>query len=91
MENNDEVFPGISDDRLSLAANADTKQEELGAIAVQRSDRISVVGPDELEVAILKPVLAGRRSVIKVDFEHVNRPDKAVVASVSADHVNLSE
>jgi copper chaperone CopZ len=65
--------------------------EELGAIAVQRSGRITVVGSEELEVAILKPVLAGRRSVIKVDYEQINRPDQAVVVSVSADPTNSPE
>ena len=65
--------------------------EELGAIAVQRSGRISVVGPGELEVAILKPVLGGRRSVIKVDYKQVNRPDQAVVVSVSAEPANSPE
>jgi copper chaperone CopZ len=57
--------------------------EELGTIAVRRSGRVSVAGPAELEVAILKPVLAGRKSVIKVDYEQLNRPDQAVVVSVS--------
>lgn len=58
--------------------------EELGAIAVQRSDRISVVAPGELEVAILRPVLAGRKTVIKVDYEQAAQPDQAVVVSVTA-------
>lgn len=65
--------------------------EELGTIAVQRSGRISVAGPGELEAAILKPVLAGRKSVIKVDYEQVNWPDQAVVVSVSADPTNSPE
>lgn len=77
---------------LSVTMNADEFNdgefdavlEELGTIAVQRSGRISVVGPGELELAILKPILAGRRSVIKVDYEQVNRPGQAVVVSVSA-------
>jgi copper chaperone CopZ len=84
---------------LSLTMNAhelgegkfDTILEEIGAIAVQRSARISVVGPGELEAAILKPVLAGRRSVIKVDFRQVKQPDQAVVVSVSADPTNSTE
>jgi copper chaperone CopZ len=84
---------------LSVTMNADELDdgefdallEEFGAIAVQRSGRISVVGPGELEVAILKPILAGRRSVIKVDYEQVNRPDQAVVVSVSASPTNSPE
>ncbi|MCH7829633.1 MAG: heavy-metal-associated domain-containing protein [Proteobacteria bacterium] len=77
---------------LSLTMNAqeltdgafDALLKELGTIAVQRSGRVSVVGPGALEVAILKPVLGGRRSVIKVDYERVNQPDQAVIVSVSA-------
>jgi copper chaperone CopZ len=84
---------------LSLTMNAneldagefDAILEELGTIAVQRSGRISVVAPGELEVAILKPVLAGRKSVIKVDYEQVNRPDQAVVVSVSVDPAKSPE
>ncbi|MCH8250708.1 MAG: heavy-metal-associated domain-containing protein [Proteobacteria bacterium] len=84
---------------LSITMNADdlnegefdTILEQLGAIAVQRSGRISVVGPRELEVAILKPVLAGRRSVIKVDYEQVNRPDQAVVVSVMVNPTSSAE
>lgn len=84
---------------LSVTMNAhelsegefDAILEELGTIAVQRSGRISVTGPGELEVAILKPVLAGRKSVIKVDYERINRPDQTVVVSVSADPTNSPE
>ena len=84
---------------LSVTMNAvelneggfDAILEELGAIAVQRSGRISVIGPGELEAAILKPVLAGRRSVIRVDYEQVNRPDQTVVVSVSANPTNSPE
>ena len=65
--------------------------EAIGAIAVMRSARISVAGPAKLELAILKPVLMGRRSVIKVDYEQVNRPDQTVVVSVSADPTNSPE
>ena len=73
----------ISSDRLS-DGQFDEVLEAIGAIAVQRSGRISVVGPEELELAILKPVLMGRRTVIEVEYEPVNRPDQAVVVSLSA-------
>lgn len=84
---------------LSVTMNAhelnegrfDSMLEEIGTIAVQRSGQISVVGPGKLEVAILKPVLAGRRAVIKVNYEQVNRPDGAVVVSVSAGPKNSPE
>ena len=84
---------------LSVTMNAhelsegefDAILDELGMITVQRSGRISVAGPGELEAAILKPVLAGRKSVIKVDYEQVNWPDQAVVVSVSADPTNSPE
>ncbi len=73
----------ISSDRLS-DGQFDEVLEAIGAMAVQRSGRISVVGPEELELAILKPVLMGRRTVIEVEYEPVNRPDQAVVVSLSA-------
>ncbi len=72
----------ISSDRL-LDGQFDEVLEAIGAIAVQRSGRISVVGPEELELPILKPVLMGRRTVIDVEYEPVNRPDQAVVVSLS--------
>ena len=62
----------------------DTVLEALGALAAERSGRVTVVDPGELETAILKPDLAGRRTVIKVDYEPTHQPDKAVVVSVSA-------
>lgn len=57
--------------------------EALGAIAAERSARIMVVGPAELETAILKPVLAGRKTVIIVDYDPVIQPNQAVVVSIS--------
>ena len=69
-------------DRL-VDGQFDEVLEAIGAMAVQRSGRISVVGPEELELAILKPVLMGRRTVIEVEYETVNRPDQAVVVSLS--------
>ena len=69
-------------DRL-VDGQFDEVLEAIGAIAVQRSGRISVVGPEELELAILKPVLMGRRTVIEVEYEPANRPDQAVVVSLS--------
>ncbi len=73
----------ISSDRLS-DGQFDEVLEAIGAMAVQRSGRISVVGPEELELAILRPVLMGHRTVIEVEYEPVNRPDRAVVVSLSA-------
>jgi len=72
----------ISADRLS-DGQFDEVLEAIGTMAVQRSGRISVVGPEELELAILKPVLMGRRTVVEVEYEPVNRPDQAVVVSLS--------
>ena len=73
----------ISSDRLS-DGQFDEVLEAIGAIAVQRSGRISVVGPAELELAILKPVLMGRRTAIEVEYDRVDRPDQAVVVALSA-------
>ena len=72
----------ISSDRLS-DGQFDEVLEAIGAMAVQRSGRSSVVGPEELALAILKPVLMGRRTVIEVEYEPANRPDQAVVVSLS--------
>ena len=73
----------ISSDRLR-DGQFDEVLEAIGAIAIRRSGRISVVGPADLELAILKPVLMGRRTVVKVDYDRVNRPDQAVVVALSA-------
>lgn len=43
----------IADGEFDLALEA------LGAIAAEQSGRITVVGPDTLETAILRPVLGG--------------------------------
>ena len=72
----------INSDRL-VDGQFDEVLEAIGAMAVQRSGRILVVGLEELELAILKPVLMGRRTVIAVEYEPVNRPDQAVVVSLS--------
>ncbi len=70
-------------DRLS-DGEFDVLLEGLGAIAARLFARISIVSPEDLEVAILKPVLAGRKTVIEVEYEPTNRPDRAVVVSLSA-------
>ena len=54
--------------------------EALGAFAVEQLGRITVVGSGELETAILKPVLGGRRTVIKVDYDRTARPEARWVA-----------
>lgn len=77
---------------LSVTMNADQLSdgdfdavlEALGSIAMQLSGRISVVAPGELETAILRPVLAGRKTVIKVEYDQASRPDKGVVVALSA-------
>ena len=73
----------ISSDRLS-DGQFDEVLEAIGAIAVQRSARISVVGPAEFELAVLKPVLMGRRTVIEIEYDRADRPDQAVVVDLSA-------
>jgi len=59
--------------------------EALGAFAVQQSGRITVHGSGDLEMAILKPVLGGRRTVIKVDYDQGARPEQIVAVSVLGD------
>ena len=72
----------ISSERLS-DGQFDELLEAIGTMAVQRSARIFVAGPEEFELAILKPVLMGRRTVMDVEYEPVNRPDQAVIVSLS--------
>jgi len=75
---------------LSIKMNAggirngefDQVLEALGAFAVQQSGRITVDGSGDLEMAILKPVLGGRRTVIKVDYDRGARPEQTVAVSV---------
>ncbi len=69
---------------ISHCVVCDEVLEAIGAIAVQRSGRISVVGAADLELAILKPVLMGRRTVVKVEYDRVKQPDQGVTVSVSA-------
>ncbi len=69
---------------ISHCVVCDEVLEAIGAIAVQRSGRISVVGAADLELTILKPVLMGRRTVVKVEFDRVKQPDQGVTVSVSA-------
>jgi len=71
----------MSSDRLS-DGQFDQVLEDIGAIVVQRSGRILVSGPAELELAILKPILMGRRTVIKVDYDRVKRRDQTVALTV---------
>jgi len=71
----------ISSDRLTNG-QFDEVLEAIGAIAVQRSGRISVVGPADLELAILKPILMGRRTVIKVDYDRSVSLKETVAVSV---------
>jgi copper chaperone len=73
----------MQSDRIS-DGEFDAVLEALGDLAAEQSGRISVVGPVELEDTILKPVLAGRSTVIKVDFDRTNRPGQTVVVSLSA-------
>jgi copper chaperone len=73
----------MQSDRIS-DGEFDAVLEALGDLAAEQSGQISVVGPGELEDAILKPVLAGRSTVIKVDFDRTNRPGQTVVVSLSA-------
>ena len=74
----------INADRL-VDGQFDAMLEALGAVATQRPVRITIAGPDELEVAILKPVLAGRKVVIDVDYDRVNRPDNTIRINLIVD------
>ncbi len=42
----------------------DVMLEALGTFAAQRSAQIAIEAPEELEAPILRPVLAGRKTVI---------------------------
>ena len=81
MEYDYDIFVRIN---ISHCVVCDEVLEAIGAIVVQRSGRISVVGAADLELAILKPVLMGRRTVVKVEYDRVKQPDQGVTVSVSA-------
>ena len=72
----------MNSDRLS-DGQFDAVLEALGAIAADRSGRVSIVAPVALETAILKPILVGRKTVIRVDFDQASGPDQTVVVSLS--------
>ena len=78
----------ISSDPLS-DGQFDAVLEAFGAIVARLSARISIVGPEELELAILKPVLAGRKTVIEVVYDPTSRPDRTVVVSLSAKYPSI--
>lgn len=52
-------------------------------MAAERSRRLAVVGPGELEMAILKPVLAGRRTVIDVYYDPLDQASQTAIVSLS--------
>ena len=78
---------------MRLAFNADqlaggkfdVMLEALGSIAAQRSARIAIEAPEELEVPILRPVLAGRKTVIDVDYRPVKQPIEIVLIKLFLD------
>ena len=74
----------LNADRL-IGGEFDTVLEALGSIASQRSGRITFAGPDETEIATLKPLLMGRRPAIDVEYDQVTRPDNSVVIKLLVD------
>ena len=85
--NSDEaVLLNMSIDSDSLSdGQIDAVLEAIGAIAADLSARISIVGPEELELAILKPVLAGRKTVIEVEYDRMIRPDNTIRINLMVD------
>ena len=63
----------------------DVMLEALGTIAAQRSARIAIEAPEELEVLILRPVLAGRKTVIDVVYQPVKQPRETVLINLFLD------
>lgn len=63
----------------------DVMLEAIGTIAAQRSARIAIEAPEELEVPILRPVLAGRKTVIDVDYRPVKQPIETVLIKLFLD------
>ena len=59
--------------------------EALGTIAAQRSARIAIEAPEELEVPILRPVLAGRKTVIDVVYRPMKQPIETVLIKLFLD------
>ena len=74
--------------RLSINADQlsdgkfDVMLEALGTFAAQRSAQIAIEAPAELEVPILRPVLAGRKTVIDVIYRPVSQPTKIVLINL---------
>ena len=63
----------------------DVMLEALGTIAAEQSARIAIEAPEELEVPILRPVLAGRKTVIDVVYQPVKQPIKPVLIDLILD------
>ena len=63
----------------------DVMLEAIGTIAAQRSARIDIEAPEELEVPILRPVLAGRKTVIEVVYQPVKQPIETVLINLFLD------
>ncbi len=60
----------------------DVMLEALGTIAAQRSARIAIEAPEELEVPILRPILAGRKTVIDVVYQPTSRLAETVLINL---------
>lgn len=60
----------------------DVMLEALGTIAAERSARIAIEAPEELEVLILRPVLAGRKTVIDVVYLPAKQPIETVLINL---------
>ncbi|HFC30583.1 MAG TPA: heavy-metal-associated domain-containing protein [Oceanospirillales bacterium] len=61
---------------LSFAANKLSEFEDildaLGALAASQATQLSLSAPKDMEIDILKPIIAGRQRAIKVKFDAVN-------------------
>ena len=63
----------------------DVMLEALGTVAAQRSARLAIEAPTELEVPILRPILAGRKTVIDVVYRPVKQPINNVLIKLFLD------
>ena len=73
--NIDQLVDGQFDDTL----------EALGTFAAVHSASIRLTAPDKIEAAILRPVLAGRKVLIQLEYVRVPQPQNTVLIDLFID------
>ena len=72
---------------LSFAANKLSEFEDLldalGTVAASQTTQLSLTAPKDMEIDILKPIIAGRQRAIKVKFNAVDTDDIQIKLSTA--------